>query len=95
MQAEAWIPIALSCVMAIIALITLARNSKKDTEHEAAERASMSADIKYIRGSIDEIKLENRAIRDDVGKLKTDVARIDMSVKNAHKRLDDMQLKGA
>ena len=35
MKPEVWIPIALSCIMAIIAIITLARNGKKDTEKEA------------------------------------------------------------
>ena len=37
--AGTWIPIALSSIMAIIALITLMRNGKKDTSDEAAQRA--------------------------------------------------------
>lgn len=92
--AGTWIPIALSSIMAIIALITLMRNGKKDTSDEAAQRASMSADIKYIRGSIDDIKVENRVMREDVGNLKVRMVEIDQNVKSAHKRIDDMQ-KGA
>ena len=53
MEATVWIPIALSCVMAIIAIITLAKNSKKDTEKEAEARASMNADLKYSAGLLD------------------------------------------
>lgn len=91
MPPETWIPIALSCVMAIIAIITLAKNGRKETADEAIQRASMTADIRYIRGSIDEIKLENKSMSKDVGDLKVRVTEIDQSVKSAHKRLDDMQ----
>ena len=91
MAATVWIPIALSCVMAIIAIITLARNSKKDTQQDAEQRASMTADMKYIRNSIDEIKVDNRVIQKDVSDLKIKTVEIEQSVKSAHKRLDDMQ----
>ena len=91
MELTVWIPIALSCVMAIIAIITLAKNGKKDTEKEAEARASMNADLKYIRSSVDDIKVENRVIQKDVGDLKIKVTEIEQSTKSAHKRLDDMQ----
>ena len=91
MNATVWIPIALSCVMAIVAIITLAKNTKKDTSAEAEARASMSANVKYIRESIDEIKVDNRAIQKDVGDLKVKVVEIEQGVKSAHKRLDDLK----
>lgn len=91
MDVTVWIPIALSCVMAIIAIITLARNGKKDTQMEAEQRATMTSDIKYIRDSIDDIKVENRVIQKDVGDLKLRVVEIEQGVKSAHKRLDDLQ----
>ena len=91
MSPEVWIPIALSCVMAIIAIVTLARNGKKDTRTDAAEQATMSADIKYIRTSIDDIKVDNRVIKADIGELQTKVARVEQSVESAHKRIDDLK----
>ena len=94
MQATVWIPIGLSCVMAIVAIITLARNTKKDTSSEAESRAALSANVKYIRESIDEIKVDNKSIQKDVGDLKVKVVEIEQSVKSAHKRLDDMKQKG-
>jgi peptidoglycan hydrolase CwlO-like protein len=94
MEATVWIPIALSCIMAIVAIITLARNSKKDTEKESEQRASMTADMKYIRSSIDEIKVDNRVIQKDVGDLKVKVVEIEQGMKSAHKRIDDLQQKG-
>ena len=91
MEAAVWIPIALSCVMAIVAIITLAMNGKKSTEKEAEQRASLTADVKYIRGSIDEIKVENRVIQKDVGDLKIKIIEVEQGMKSAHKRLDDLQ----
>lgn len=91
MEATVWIPIALSCIMAIIAIVNLAKGNKKETQQEAEQRASMSADMKYIRSSIDEIKVDNRVIQKDVSDLKIKVVEIDQRVKSAHQRLDDMQ----
>ena len=93
MEATVWIPIALSCIMAIIAIITLAKNGKKDTEKEAEQRASLTADVKYIRGSSDDIKVENRVMQKDVGDLKIKMIEVEQGMKSAHKRLDDM-IKG-
>ncbi len=91
MEATVWIPIVLSCIMAIVAIITLAKNTKKDSEKEVEQRASLTADIKYIRDSIDDIRVDNRKIQSDVGDLKLKVVEIEQGVKSAHKRLDDMQ----
>lgn len=90
---ETWLPIVISCVMAIVAIITLAKNNSKSTSDIAAERAALSADVKYIRGSIDEIKIDSRVMQKDIGELKIKVTAVEQSVKNAHQRLDD--LKGA
>ena len=91
MNIEVWIPIVLSCVMAIVAIITLAKNTKKDTQDDAVQRATLSADLKYIRDGVDEIKIDNRVIKEDIGKLQTKVARIEQSVESAHQRIDDMK----
>ena len=91
MQVTVWIPIALSCVMAIVAIITLAKNTKKDSDKEIEQRATMTADLKYIRDGLDTIKVDNRTIQRDVGDLKVKVIEIEAGVKSAHKRLDDMQ----
>lgn len=91
MAPEVWIPIALSFVMAIIAIVTLARNTRKDTSNEAEQRAAVAADLKYIRNSVDDIKLDNKDMKKEIGSLKEQIVRIDMRVESAHQRLDDMQ----
>jgi peptidoglycan hydrolase CwlO-like protein len=88
---ETWIPIVLSCLTALAAIITLAKNGKKDTAAEAIQRAKMTADIDYIRTSIDDIKLENKSIQRDLTDLKAKVVEIEQSTKSAHKRLDDLR----
>lgn len=67
------------------------RTAFKDNGETVTQRATMSADIRYIRSSVDEIKVENRVIQKDVGELKTKVARIDESVTRAHQRIDDVR----
>lgn len=91
MAPEVWIPIALSCVMAIVAIITLARNTKKDNRDDAVQKAELAADLKYIRDGVDDIKIDNRVIKEDLGKLQTKVARVEQSVESAHQRIDDMK----
>ena len=94
MQWVTVVPIFISSIMLLVALLTLRRTNTQDTSASATERATMTADIRYIRTSIDEIKLENRAIQKDVSDLKTKVVEIEASAKSAHKRLDDMVKKG-
>lgn len=84
----------ISLLIAACALLFTAmsfrRNSNQDTSTTAAERATLTANIQYIRQSIDEIKLDNRAIKKDLDELQTKVATIDASAKSAHKRIDDL-----
>lgn len=82
-------------VVPLIALaftaLTFKRNAEKDTSANASERATMSADIKYIRTSIDDIKVDNRVIKSDIGELQTKVAKVEQSVESAHRRIDDLK----
>ena len=67
------------------------RTEKIDTSASATERATMTADIRYIRSSIDEIKIENRSIQKDISDLTKKVVEVEADVKSAHKRIDDLQ----
>lgn len=85
----------ISLAVALCALLFTAmsfrRTQNKDTSADATERATMSADLRYIRQSIDEIKLENKSIQKDIEDLKTKVVVIEQSTKRAHERLDDIK----
>ena len=94
MATETIISLVLAFCALLFTALSFRRTQNQDTTASAAERATMTADVKYIRSSIDEIKLENRAIQKDVSDMKTRIAEIDQSAKSAHKRIDDLQQKG-
>lgn len=85
----------ISLVIAFSALLFTAlsfrRTANKDTSETASERATMTADIKYIRDSVDDIKVDNRVIKADLSTLQTKVAKVEQSVESAHQRIDDLK----
>lgn len=91
MGVEVILPLIFSGCALLFTALSFRRTQNHDTDAAAVERATMTADIRYIRDSIDEIKLENRAIRNDMDELKAKVVEIEASAKSAHKRLDDLR----
>lgn len=91
---ETIVAICVPCVALLFTVLTFSRNTKKETESAAAGRATMTADISYIRTSIDEIKVDNRVIQKDVSDMKAKLVEVEASAKSAHKRLDDLNAKG-
>ena len=93
MKWEIILPICISLAALVITALAFKRNETNDTAAHATEQATMSADIRYIRSSVDEIKLENRAIKKDLDAVKDRILVVEQSVASAHRRLDDA-LKG-
>ena len=91
MQLTSIIPLCISGCALLFTALSFRRTSTHDTADTATQRATLTADVRYIRDSIDEIKLENKSIQKDLSELKTKVAEIDAATKSAHKRLDDMK----
>ena len=91
MQTETIISLAVAIAALLFTAFSYKRNATHDTEAGAAERATLNANVSYIRNAIDDIKLENRAIKKDIDALKTQVVRVEQSVESAHKRLDDLK----
>ena len=91
MSVETIVAIAVPVIALIFTVLSFKRMTKKDTVEDASERATMTADIKYIRSSIDDIKLDNRAIKNELSDLQKTVARVEQSVESAHKRIDDLK----
>ena len=91
MPTETIISLVLAFCALLFTALSFRRTQNQDTTASATERATMTANIQYIRQSIDEIKLDNRTIKTDLDELKTKVATIDATAKSAHKRIDDMQ----
>ena len=93
MPVETIVSIAIALCALIFTALSFRRNTNRDTSESASERATMSADIRYIRTSIDDIKVDNRVIKKDLSDLQTKVAKVEQSVESAHKRLDDFANK--
>lgn len=93
MPVETIISLVIAACALLFTAISYKRTQTQDTTESATERATLTADVRYIRNSVDEIKLENKTIQRDIGDLKTKVAEIDASARSAHKRLDDL-MKG-
>ena len=91
MPVETIISLCVAVCALLFTALSFRRTQNKDTSEVASERATMSADIKYIRTSIDDIKVDNRVIKADIGELQTKVARVEQSVESAHQRIDDLK----
>ena len=91
MAIETIISILLAFGALMFTALSFRRTQNQDTSASASERATMTADIRYIRTSIDEIKLDNKSIKKDLGNLQTQVAKVEQSVASAHKRIDDLK----
>ena len=85
------IPLCISACALIFTALSFRRNANHDNSDIVTQRATITADIRYIRDSIEEIKLENKSIQKELSELKTKVVEIEASTKSAHKRLDDMK----
>jgi predicted nucleic acid-binding Zn-ribbon protein len=93
METGTIIALGISLLALIVNMLSFRRNTNQDTSATAAERATLTANVNYIRQSIDEIKLENRAIQQDIVEIKARIVKAEESAKSAHKRLDDMTRK--
>lgn len=90
MAIETVVAMVVPVLALIFTVMSFRRTENHDTSAAATERATLTADVRYIRSSIDEIKLENKAIRQDVADLSKKVVEIEASAKSAHKRLDSL-----
>ena len=88
---ETLVAIVVPLVALAFTALTFRKNADHDTAAVATDRATLQADVRYIRTSIDEIKLENKSIQKDVSELTKKVVEVEASAKSAHKRLDDLQ----
>lgn len=98
METEKLIPIIISVASLLVCFggllftaFSFRRTAFKDSGETVMQRATMTADIKYIRAGVEEIKVDNKVIQKDVGELKTKVAQIDEAVTSAHRRIDDIR----
>lgn len=84
-----WMPIIISALALIVTALSYRRTSHNDTSDTAAERATMSADIRYIRTAIEDIKVQSRTLQADIRDIDRRLTAVESSVKSAHHRIDE------
>ena len=94
MQTETIISLVIAACALLFTAFSFRRTQAKDKKENEREQSTMLSDIKYIRTSVDDIKVDNRVLKADIGALQTKVAKIEQSVESAHTRIDDFLKKG-
>ena len=94
MPIETLVAMIVPVLALVFTVLSFRRTENHDTSAAATERATLTADVRYIRSSIDEIKLENKSIQKDVSDMSKKLVEVEASAKSAHKRLDNL-MKGA
>ena len=76
-------------------VITLLRNHKKDSKHDAKELAVISEQLKNIKDGVEEIRSDFKVMREDFDGLKLEskleTAAIKKDMKAAFKRIDELK----
>lgn len=70
-------------------ITNLKRNSKNDTQQEAAQLTTVIVKLESLGNGISEIKNELAGIKNDTRELRDRIITVEQSAKQAHKRLDD------
>lgn len=90
MPIETIVSLGVAVAALIFTALSFRRTSHVDTAADATERANMTADIRYIRSSVDDIKLENKSIQKDMINMRERLVGVEQEVKSAHSRIDDI-----
>ena len=85
--------IGISCTIfgLVLGILGWRRNSNKDLRADAADNGELRSDIKYIKGGIEDIKVDMRVRDKEIGALAERVTRVEESAKQAHKRIDEIK----
>ncbi|MGE6379778.1 hypothetical protein [Peribacillus muralis] len=78
----------------VIGFFTFSRNRDKDVKKEATESAILSAKLDNIGQSVDSIRIDFKASDQRWTALSERVIRNEESTKQAHKRIDQIEIKG-
>ncbi len=88
---------ALGVICSAILGVALWRRNKRldkqavqvEARQESTVDANLQADIRYIMRGVDDIKVEQRVTREEMGGMKERITRVEEKASSAHKRLDE------
>lgn len=74
----------------LVAILTLLIGARRDTRGDAASQAQLITKLDSIAGGVDDIRVEQRAMRERLDGYAERLASVESSVKSAHHRLDQI-----
>jgi predicted nucleic acid-binding Zn-ribbon protein len=75
----------------VFGFVAYSRNKKTDDNAEGQKGGIMLTEIGYIKAGIDDMKRDIREFRGEIQTLNDKYARLDESVKTAHRRIDKLE----
>lgn len=72
----------------IVALLMLILAGRRDTRGGASEQGEVKSTLRGIANGVDDIRVEQRAMRNDIVNLSVRVGKVEESAKSAHHRID-------
>lgn len=72
----------------IVALLMLILTGRRDTRGGASEQGELRSTLRGIANGVDDIRVEQRAMRKDIVDLSMRVGKVEESAKSAHHRID-------
>lgn len=91
MNTAAVISIVAGIAGVVFGLVTLFRNKRQDDTEHGRESGTLLSDLGYIKAGVDEIKAEQKDQRKTNLDFIKQLTEVESSVKQAHKRIDDLQ----
>lgn len=93
MELDKILPIIIAALSLLVAALSLRRAKEGDTSTSVRERATMAADIRYIRDAIDDIKVQYKALDQSLHDHDSRLVAVEQSCKSAHHRIDVLVAK--
>lgn len=76
----------------LFGFVSFFRNKKFDDKDEGEKNGILYTEVGYIKAGIDDLKRDNRELRNDIQELHDRIVRNEESCKQAHKRIDTLSL---
>ncbi len=73
----------------VFGIVALFRGKKADDSGDGQKMGMLMSEIGYVKSNTDEIKAEQQRQRDTNTNFAVELARVDASAKQAHKRIDE------
>ncbi|MBR4081137.1 MAG: hypothetical protein IKK21_05080 [Clostridia bacterium] len=80
---------ALAFASLMMVVLAWRRTQRRDTTTNAAQDQQQRTDMQYLIRGVDDIRVDIRAMRNEISDVDRRVVAINESVKSAHKRIDE------